>query len=189
MINQTIYNITRLILFLTAFSLAHYAHAEQYVDQATFLQQTFAPDQPKASKYWLDKEDKQVAQNILGHEFRQLRVRYWHEGPKSAWILEEIGKVKPITIGVVVKEGQIDSITILAFRESRGWEVKYPFFTQQFNGASLGDEHQLSKNIDGITGATLSVRAVTKVARLALHLAGKTSVKSRAYAKKDEESP
>jgi hypothetical protein len=61
-------------------------------------------------------------------------------------------------------------IEVLAFRESRGWEIRYPFFTSQFSGLELADDGYLSESIDGITGATMSVRAVERVARLALWL-------------------
>jgi len=45
------------------------------------------------------------------------------------------------------------------------------FFTRQFVGLSLQPpKSQLSENIDGITGATLSVKAVKKTARFALFL-------------------
>ena len=63
---------------------------------------------------------------------------------------------------------------VLAFRESRGWEVKQAFFTRQFQGASLRDpsfaRRGLDTKVDGITGATLSVRALKKVAEVALIL-------------------
>ncbi len=48
-------------------------------------------------------------------------------------------------------------------------EVKYPAFTKQFIGAKL-DEMKLDRNIDGISGATLSVWAMTSIAELSLFL-------------------
>ena len=98
--------------------------------------------------------------------------------------MEEIGKERPITIGVVVVDDTIQSVSVLAFLESRGWEVRYPFFTDQFSGARLDETQQLSSHIDGITGATLSVRAVTNVARLALYLAEQTGVSHNQAASK-----
>ncbi|MEH6529369.1 MAG: FMN-binding protein, partial [Porticoccus sp.] len=104
---------------------------------------------------------------------RGLRVRYWRLGTKTVWIMEEIGKELPITIGVAVNQGSInqgsvEQVKILAFRESRGWEVRYPAFTAQYLGVQMTPGKKLDTHIDGITGATLSVRAVTKVATLAL---------------------
>ena len=102
-------------------------------------------------------------------------MRYWQGGEKTAWILDEIGKEKPITIGVLVQDNAVDSVRVLEFREIRGWEVRYPFFTDQFNGARFvnGAQRQgqvLNRQIDGITGATLSVGAVTRVVEVALYL-------------------
>nr|WP_255558341.1 FMN-binding protein [Zhongshania aquimaris] len=79
----------------------------------------------------------------------------------------------PITIGVLVDGGAntVKRVEILAFRESRGWEVRHPFFTRQFIDTSLNSNDLLSSHIDGITGATLSVRAVKHVTQVALILA------------------
>jgi len=97
-------------------------------------------------------------------------VRYWQAAERSAWILDEIGKDQPITVGVVVNAGRMENIKVLVFRESRGWEIRHPFFTDQFKQASLEADHQLDRQIDGISGATMSVRAMKKLATLALYL-------------------
>ena len=54
------------------------------------------------------------------------------------------------------------------FRESRGWEVKHSFFTRQFANLWLDGERNLSGPVDNITGATLSVKAMTRMAKAAL---------------------
>ncbi len=59
-------------------------------------------------------------------------------------------------------DNAIQDVKVLVFRESRGWEVKYPFFTDQFNQVQLNNEKELNKHIDGISGATLSVNALRK---------------------------
>jgi Na+-transporting NADH:ubiquinone oxidoreductase subunit NqrC len=69
-----------------------------------------------------------------------------------------------------VQAGKLKQVSILTFRESRGGEVRYPAFTDQFPGAALKNDHHLDRSIDGISGATLSVRAVEKTARIALFL-------------------
>ena len=104
----------------------------------------------------------------MGKRIRGIRMRYWAHDGKTAWIMEEIGKERPITIGVVVNNHQIERIKILAFRESRGWEVRYPAFTAQYENVKITPDYKLDQSIDGITGATLSVRAVNKVATLSL---------------------
>ena len=77
---------------------------------------------------------------------------------------------KPITTGLVINEDRVERIRVLEYRESRGGEVRHPFFTGQFKGAGLTEEHRLDRPIDGISGATLSVRALKKLAALALYL-------------------
>jgi hypothetical protein len=99
-----------------------------------------------------------------------MRIRYWAEGGRTAWIVEEIGKEKPITTGIVVNDGSIERVKVLIFRESRGWEVRHDFFTKQFHGATLNGHRELDRSIDGISGATMSVSAVTRLARMVLLL-------------------
>ncbi len=157
-----------LILFTMTFSMKSYA--ETYKTTEVFLKENFTGKVPPAKYVWLRDDLKKKVNAILSHPYGKLRVRYWMSGNKSAWVLEEIGKEKPITTGIIVNNGKISKAEILAFRESRGWEVKYPFFLKQFSQASLKGNNQLDRNVDGITGATLSVRAVTKLARIALLL-------------------
>lgn len=147
-----------------------HAHARGiYQEPEAFLQDTFAEGVPEPKMIWVTKSIRPTVEKILGHKPNALRIRYWRKASRSAWILEEIGKEKPITTGVVVNNGQIERIKVLVFRESRGWEVRHDFFTNQFKGAAIQTDHQLNKSIDGVSGATLSVRALRKLARLALY--------------------
>ena len=146
------------------------AQAENYLSSEEFLNQVFDNAPPEAKTFWVTGERKKLTAKILQHPPSKLRQRYWQQGERSAWIMDEIGKEKPITIGVHIKENQIMSLKVLTFRESRGDEVKHDFFTRQFDGARLVEENNLNQHIDGITGATMSVRALTKVAKLSLWL-------------------
>ena len=145
-----------------------------YQTQDDFLAEVFAGSPPQAAVVWLRGEVKATAAAILGHDYPALRIRYWGKGKRTAWILEEIGKEKPITVGLVVDDNTLRSIRVLEFRESRGWEVRHGFFTDQFSGARLTGGQELDRSIDGISGATLSVRALEKLARLALYLHSQT---------------
>ncbi|MBT1444249.1 FMN-binding protein [Shewanella sp. JM162201] len=125
---------------------------------------------PKADVLWLSDQQKADIESILAHGFNKLRVRYWRDGAKTAWILDEIGKESPITVGIHVAAGKIVNTKVLVYRESRGDEVRHDFFTNQFKSATLTDSLELDRHIDGITGATLSVKALTKLSRIALYL-------------------
>ena len=140
----------------------------RYLDVDGYLASSFPGEQPQASVLWVKGDLRDSIEQVLGHRFSSLRVRYWYDGTTSAWVLDEIGKELPITIGVTVRDDAIVSVRVLEFRESRGWEVRYPFFTDQFRNAGLREDGQLDRKIDGISGATLSVGAVKRVASLAL---------------------
>lgn len=99
----------------------------------------------------------------------QLRQPYWSDGREDVWILEEVGKEELITAGFVVVNGRIDHVRVLVYRESRGQEVREPAFLKQFGNAGLAQSNRLDRNIDGIAGATLSVGAMERMARLALY--------------------
>ncbi|RJQ46463.1 MAG: FMN-binding protein [Gammaproteobacteria bacterium] len=141
-----------------------------YQDPEDFISEVFSGKAPPPSLLQISEDEQKQIREILGHKLGAGRVRYWQHEDRTVWILEEIGKERPITVGLVVDKGKLELIKVLIFRESRGSEVRYPFFTDQFKGASLGEDGQLDRNIDGVSGATLSTRALTKLARLALYL-------------------
>lgn len=136
---------------------------------ANFLREAFATP-PQAASLWLTAEMRPAIRHILDHDYPAARLRYWRLGQRTAWVLEEIGKEMPITAGIVVEDNHIERMRILVYRESRGGEVQSPAFTRQFADARLTAEQQLDRHIDGIAGATLSVRALGRLARLALLL-------------------
>lgn len=158
----------RLWCVLWLFGFANIAIAKGvYLTVEQFIDSAFDAKQVKSKMLWFKGEHRKKLETVLNHPLG-VRSRYWISGTRTAWIFEEIGKELPITIGVVVDSGHIVDLRILAFRESRGWEVRYPYFTQQFVSLRLTNDTQLSGPIDGISGATLSVDAVTRAARAAL---------------------
>ena len=167
------------VLVLGGAAAAATNEAGRYEEKHAYLERAFPAGVPSPRTVWIDGELRETVEEVLGHEYNRLRIRYWKDGDRSAWILDEIGKELPITIGVTVDAGALHDVRVLEFRESRGWEVRYPFFTRQFVAARLDEKRRLSRNIDGITGATLSVRAVTRIARVALLLHEHTTTSER----------
>lgn len=157
-------------LLLAVFSISSLSTLAEGVYQTPedFIKESFSGEPPKSSVLWITRSIKPTIKKIMGHKLDSLRVRYWARDGKTVWILNEIGKEHPITVGLVVKQNKIQQVKVLIFRESRGWEVRHPFFTNQFKQMGLTADHELEKNIDGISGATLSVRALKKLAKLAL---------------------
>jgi len=169
---------TASLIFFTACQPA--LGARIYMSNEQFVNQAFAKNNkivPKVSKLWLTGELKNEIKALIGHPYRKIRLRYWKQDQQTVWILEEIGKERPITFGVSVVNHQIDEIKVLAFRESRGGEIAMPVYEQQFSNLSLNANNRLNRNIDGISGATMSVTAMKKMAQLALYLHNKVTHK------------
>lgn len=161
------------LLFSTLFS--NLFAEEIYQKPENFIKESFSSKPPKSSVLWITKSLKPEIYNIMGHDLDVLRIRYWKKNGKTVWILNEIGKEHPITVGLIVKENKLQQLKVLIFRESRGGEVRHDFFTKQFKQTSITSENKLDKDIDGISGATLSVTALKKLTRLALYFNQKVS--------------
>ena len=146
------------------------AAVDFFLEPGAFLAETFEGTVPEPDKLWLKGPIKEQIHAILGAGLGSLRIKYWARAGRTAWILDAIGRDRPITAGFVIEAGRVVRVAILIYRESRGWEVRYPFFTDQFFGARLIEDDALDRNIDGITGATLSVRAITGLSKVALLL-------------------
>ncbi len=139
-----------------------------YQTRDDFLREEFGAP-PPVRVIWLDNAAQDKLKAVLGHPYGQARLRYWRADGKTAWILDEIGKEYPITAAFVVKNAAIERVRVLVYRETRGMEVRYPSFLQQFVGSRLQDG-RLNRSIDGISGATLSVHSMERMARAALVL-------------------
>lgn len=140
-----------------------------YQAPEAFITESFGGTPPAAQTLWLTGSVGEGAAAILARR-PPPRISYWRAAERTAFVLEEIGKEQPITAGIVIREGRIERVRILIYRESRGGEVRYPAFTRQFEGAGLGDDRRLDRSINGISGATLSVNALDRMTRLALFL-------------------
>lgn len=158
-------------MLATALSLPALTYATTvYETQTEFLSRAFSGSPPEPGIVWLSGEKKTAVRQLLGHDYAALRLRYWCQASRSAWILDEVGKELPITVGVVVEKSFIRSLKVMTYRENRGGEVATPAFTDQFNGVALETNNTLDATIDGISGATLSVQALTRLAGVALYL-------------------
>jgi hypothetical protein len=163
------WRLLQLTMIIWVFLLCNNTYAdEQILSQEVFIQEAFDAQTPELSVLWVTKTIGERIEKILGHKPAQLRQRYWKGANKTAWVLDEIGKEEPISAGFVVENGKIVSARVLVYRESRGGEIKYPVFLKQYVGAQLNNSGVLSRNIDGISGATLSVNAMSRMARVAL---------------------
>jgi hypothetical protein len=88
-----------------------------------------------------------------------------------AAIVEEIGKHRPITFIVGIgTDRKIKDAALMVYREAYGGEVKDRRFLQQYKGKDLKDPLLPYRDIQNITGATLSVEAIGRGSKKALAL-------------------
>jgi transcriptional regulator of nitric oxide reductase len=89
-----------------------------------------------------------------------------------AIVVEEIGKHRPITFVVGVRrDGTVNDVAVMAYREAYGGEVKSKRFLVQYRGKSEADRLQAPGDIQNIAGATLSVDAASRAVKKALAVA------------------
>jgi Na+-translocating ferredoxin:NAD+ oxidoreductase RnfG subunit len=73
-----------------------------------------------------------------------------------------LGKDQPITFLVAIDQtDRLKDVDILVYREPYGGEVAYEPWRRQFRGKSASDSLRVGKEIRSISGATISVHAVT----------------------------
>jgi len=107
--------------------------------------------------------------------------RLQQDGQTAGYFVTDqvIGKFEKIDYAVALAaDGSVRAVRVLKYRESHGHEVAEPGWLAQFAGRTAQDPLKAGRDIDGITGATLSVvhlsEGVRRVTRLvaALRAAG-----------------
>ncbi|WP_372696588.1 FMN-binding protein, partial [Immundisolibacter sp.] len=73
----------------------------------------------------------------------------------------------------ITSEGTVAGVEILEYRETHGYQVRQPRWRAQFLGKDADDAVKLGRDIQNISGATLSCRHLTDGVRrlLATHRA------------------
>ena len=157
------------ILILTYLIIGH-AHTKQSEAETSFLNETFNGDVPKKQRLIVKGEAKDQIKSIMGSKYKKRLFSYWHNDTQQVWILNSIGKYKPITAAFSIQNCSVKSAHVLVYREQHGYEIKYPFFLTQFNDAKIDSTLQLNTKIDNISAATLSVNSMKRMAKMALLL-------------------
>ncbi|MBI1979309.1 MAG: FMN-binding protein [Elusimicrobia bacterium] len=144
-----------------------------------FVEQVFLTEEGALKSVFPDSEnvdrdvhaftevERKKIESRLGWTLSEKEVtvyRGYRNGAPSGYALitEEIGKFKPITFIVKTSnEGKIERIEIMVYRESVGSEVKRQRFLRQFRGKRAKDPLRINRDILNVTGATMSVQAIT----------------------------
>jgi len=113
---------------------------------------------------------KLLCKDVLGYEYPVGTIKYRQSNDLSAWQITTKGKYGLITSRILIDKGKIIDCRVLSSNEIRGKQVTKRRYLRQFTGISLLKSNKLSKRVDAISGATVSSKAVTHAATLALRL-------------------
>jgi Na+-translocating ferredoxin:NAD+ oxidoreductase RnfG subunit len=154
------------------FSVESYAQDEKVLDVQVFLTKKEAfelafpgADSIDKDRKWPSDEEKNIIADMALMEVNEKWFTFYagkKDGKPIGYLLIDhiIGKSFPITFMTVLNmDGTVRDVEILVYREPRGWEVRFPSFMSQFFGMNADSDF---RNINTITGATLSVNAITK---------------------------
>lgn len=114
---------------------------------------------------WLTDDQKKAIEEISLVEISENRFNFYvgmkDSKPMGYMLIDHIiGKSFPITFMTVLNvDGTVRDVEVMVYREPRGWEVRFPSFMSQFFGMNAQSDF---RSINSLTGATLSVNAITK---------------------------
>lgn len=131
------------------------------VDQAREI--LFPGEQMEKVEVTLDKVQMKAVQKASKTRVRNSQLNVWKTENGSWFILDQvIGKHENIDLAFAFnKEGKVKGFEILTYRETYGHEIRNPKWRSQFHGLGHEQHLKLDKQIQNISGATLSCRHVT----------------------------
>ena len=115
---------------------------------------------PSNIKYQIEKASQQRFFKDYVYEYRI----YSGDSLVGIGLLDNVyGKAMPITFLVLFDtKGSITNVHIVKYREEYGGQISNQTWLEQFNGSNWNSSFQVGKDIDGISGATISVNSITK---------------------------
>ncbi len=148
------------------------------VDQA---QQLMFPGQTLAAlPLVLSPAERAAIEKDSGVKVYAGALRAWKADDGYLFVDAVIGKHDLITYAVALnRDGKVRQTEILEYREAYGAEVRNSHWRAQFNGRRHGDPVAIGRDIQNISGATLSCEHVTDgirrvLATYAIAIAGRS---------------
>jgi Na+-translocating ferredoxin:NAD+ oxidoreductase RnfG subunit len=148
------------------------AFAVTYLTTEQAQQEIFSGKSFTAMPLKLSAEQRKKIQQQSGVRLLRDEQRVWRVSGGGWFIVDEvIGKHEFITYAVGLSaEGEVRGLEIMEYRESYGGEVRNPKWREQFIGKTKAAPLELDKDVQNISGATLSSRHVADGVRRVLVL-------------------
>lgn len=170
-----------LIALIVCFSAV--APAEELLSLKDYLKKELSASAKLAKETFALTEDQKSAMVKLAPDATETSFTFFYgknaDGnlEKACTVVPQKGKEGPMTVGVCFNPaGTLESVSILAHEEERGRKITEEAFLKQFKGKKVSDAFVLGTDVDGITGATWSSKAVSEALRKSAY-AFKTLVK------------
>jgi len=150
-------------------------HITVYLTLEKALQKAFDEPDSLWSETWTPGEDdvrrleRRLGWRVPDSTFTIYRAVRGEDTMGYAIVGDEIGLYKPITFLVKISEARrVESVQVMVYRESRGGEVRRQRFLRQYKGKDEKSPIRINRDVIGVTGATLSVRALNAGVKKAL---------------------
>ncbi len=111
----------------------------------------------------LTAEQVKAIEKASGVAVRGKELKAWKVSTGGWFVVDQaVGKHEFIPFAMALsEEGVVKSVEILEYREAYGGQIREGQWRAQFHGKRAGAALQLGKDIDNISGATLSCRHIT----------------------------
>ena len=159
--------LTILILYITVFPYFLIGGIREDAEELIFS--TYGEDIQVDFKKWNPPQEIKIySEKKARSRFMFDHVYVWKISESNSLvgvaILDNVlGKSLPITyLTCFNMDGQLINAHIVKYREDYGYEVGNRRWLNQFLGLIASSDYKVGKNIDGISGATISVNSVTR---------------------------
>ena len=159
--------LTILILYITVFPYFLIGGIRE--DAEELIISTYGEDIQVDFKKWNPPQEIKIySEKKARSRFMFDHVYFWKISESNSLvgvaILDNVlGKSLPITyLTCFNMDGQLINAHIVKYREDYGYEVGNRRWLNQFLGLIASSDYKVGKNIDGISGATISVNSVTR---------------------------
>ena len=159
------------VLPVAAIAFCQPAQAMVYLTVEQAQQLMFAGHPLTATPLAPSASDIATIERESGTRYFAGAVRGWKADNGYLFVDAVIGKHDLITYAVALtSEGKVRQVEILEYREAYGSEVRGASWRKQFVGRSHADPVQIGRDIQNVSGATLSCQHVTDGIRRILAL-------------------
>jgi Na+-translocating ferredoxin:NAD+ oxidoreductase RnfG subunit len=146
---------------IAAVSTSVYAKTYFTVEQA---QQAIFPGAKMVQAFvTLTDAQKREIESRSGVNVRFNEIRLWKVAEGGYFVVDEVvGKHEFITYAIGLNaDGSVKQVEVMDYRESYGYEIRNADWRSQFVGKTSSAPLKLEKDIQNVSGATLSCRHIT----------------------------